>query len=214
MFFDVVHRQGLDLTEWLGVVTAEYDQLLRDAGVAPPTAAVFRPGGWDHGSTTDEMQNYVRALAHCGYAIDSSDATGSFGDPSWRVGLPFGRNAYRLSGGLFEIAPSWAFTCGAPLASRRGLAPVAGLARQPRLWMTRQPGVSVCVLHFDHVFHDWGTRDEVFGVLSPVVVADRIHRMMRTLSIVQTRLGLAPSTFDDLTLPAEAPRAEPSHTLT
>lgn len=200
MFFDVVHRHNMELAEWLGVVTAEYDQLLADASVPAPSHAAFRPGGWDHGSTVDEMQTYVRALSQCGYCIDSSDAAGIFGGPTWRVGLPFGKNAYLLPAGLVELAPSWWLTSGAPVTSRKGLGALATLARQPRLWMTRQPGVSVCVLHFDHLFHDWQRRDGAFRVRSAAVVADRIQQVMRGLSIARVRLGLAPATFDDLPL--------------
>ena len=197
MFFDVVHRQKIDLAKWLAVVTAEYEQLLRDAGLPSPSLAAFRPGGWDHGSTPEEMQTYVRALRKCGYSIDSSDVVGTFGDPSWRVGMPFGTNAYSLGDGLVELAPSWSMTCAAPAASRQGLAALAALARQPRLWMRRQCGVSVGVLHFDHVFHDWDRPDGAFAVLSSTVVADRIHRVMRAVSLVQARLGVASATFDD-----------------
>lgn len=214
MFFDVVHRQGIDLAEWLKVVTAEYDQLLDDAGVPAPTAAAFRPGGWDHGSTPEEMHSYVRALVQCGYSIDSSDVTGTFGDPSWRVGVPFGQNAYGLADGLVELAPSWSFTCGARVTSRQGLAAAASLVRQPRIWMIRRCGVSVGLLHFDHLFHDWRGRDGVFGVRSSTAVADRIHRVMRTLSLVQARLGLTSATFDDLPLSTAPQSAQLSRSLT
>jgi hypothetical protein len=207
MFFDVVRRHNIDLAQWLKVVTAEYDQLLGDARVPAPSRAAFRPGGWDHGSTPEELQTYVRALRHCGYVIDSSDAVGTFGGPSWRVGMPFGKNAYWLSDGLMELAPSWSLTCGAPATSRQGLAALVALARQPQLWMSRQRGVSVGVLHFDHVFRDWHRRDGAFGVRSSAVVADRIHRVMGALAIVQARLGFEPATFDDLPLPVAAERA-------
>ena len=115
MFYDVVRRHNLNLAEWLGVVTAEYDRLLRYAELAMPSTRAFRPGGWDHGSTADEMRTYVSALATCGYRVDSSDAAGAFGDRTWRVGTAFGKNVYRLPGGMIELAPSWSLTCGAPL---------------------------------------------------------------------------------------------------
>ena len=205
MFYDVVRRHKLDLAAWLVVVTAEYERLLRDAALAMPSTRAFRPGGWDHGSTADEMQTYVSALATCGYRIDSSDAAGVFGDRTWRVGTAFGTNVYRLPGELIELAPSWSLTCGAPLISRQGLVALAGLMRQPRLWMSRR-GVSVVVLHFDHLFHDWDRHDGLFGVRSSAVVADRIRRLMRALSIVQAGLGLEPATFDDVAVPRERTR--------
>ena len=201
MFYDVVRRHNLNLASWLAVVTAEYDRLLTHAELATPSTRAFRPGGWDHGSTADEMQTYLSALATCGYRVDSSDAAGAFGDRTWRVGTSFGKNVYRLPGGLIELAPSWSLTCGAPLISRQGMAALAGLIRQPRLWMSRRCGVSAVVLHFDHLFHDWDGHHGLFGVRSPVVVADRIHRLMRGLSAVQAGLGLAPATFDDVAVP-------------
>lgn len=201
MFYDVVRRHNLDLAAWLVVVTAEYERLLRQAELVMPATRAFRPGGWDHGSTAGEMQTYVSALATCGYRVDSSDAAGAFGDRTWRVGTAFGKNVYRLPGELIEFAPSWSLTGGTPLLSRQGVAALAGLMRQPRLWMSRRWGVSVVVLHFDHLFHDWDRHDGLFGVRSSVVIADRIHRLMRGLSVVQTGLGLEPATFDDVVAP-------------
>jgi hypothetical protein len=200
MFYDVVRRHNLDLAAWLVVVTAEYDRLLRDARVQAPAIRAFRPGGWDHGSTTEEIRAYLSALTTCGYEVDSSDASGTFGDRTWRVGVPFGRNVYRLAGGLTEVAPSWPVTCGTRLVSRRGLAALVSLLRQPRVWMSRRPGAAVGVLHFDHLFHDWTARDGLFGVRSASVIAGRIRRLMRGLSMVQERLALEPATFDELPL--------------
>ncbi len=166
MFYDVVHRQGHDLTEWLGVVTAEYERLLADVGVAHPSTASFRPGGWDHGSTPEELRIYTLALSRWGYRIDSSATSGTFGESSWRVGAPFGANAYRLNGGLLELAASWSVNCGTSPASRTGIASLAALARQPRLWGDRgSTGAMVTVLHFDHLFHDW--RGGTVTVCSP-----------------------------------------------
>ena len=201
MFYDVVRRHNLNLASWLEVVTAEYDRLLGHAELAMPLTRAFRPGGWDHGSTDDEMHAYVSALATCGYRVDSSDAAGAFGDRTWRVGTAFGKNVYRLPGEVIELAPSWSLTCGAPLISHQGLVALAGLIPQPRLWMSRRCGVSIVVLHFDHLFHDWHRHDGLFGVRSSAMVADRIRRLMRGLSIVQAGLGLEPATFDDVAIP-------------
>ena len=189
MFYDVVRRHNLNLAEWLGVVTAEYDRLLRYAELAMPSTRAFRPGGWDHGSTADEMRTYVSALATCGYRVDSSDAAGAFGDRTWRVGTAFGKNVYRLPGGMIELAPSWSLTCGAPLVSRRGLAALAGLMRQPRLWMSRRCGASRGRSAFRSFISRLGPSRRTVGVCSSAVVADRIHRLMHGLSIVQSGLG-------------------------
>ena len=140
------------------------------------------------------------ALATCGYRVARATPPARR-DRTWRVGTSFGKNVYRLPGGLMSSAPSWSLTCGAPLISRQGMAALAGLIRQPRLWMSRRCGVSAVVLHFDHLVHDWDGHHGLFGVRSPVVVADRIHRLMRGLSAVQAGLGLAPATFDDVAVP-------------
>jgi hypothetical protein len=198
MFYDVVRRHHADLAAWLEVVTAEYDRLLGDADLTPPAIRAFRPGGWDHGSTAEEIQTYVSALTSCGYRFDSGDACGSFGDRTWRVGAPFGRNLYQLSGGLIELAPSWSLTCGTRFASARSVAAFVSLLRQPRLWASRRPGVAVGVVHFDHLFHDWTRADGTFGVQSASVVRGRIERLMRGLALLQERLGLEPATFDDV----------------
>ena len=200
MFYDVVRRHHANLAAWLVVVTAEYDRLLLDADLTPPTIRAFRPGGWDHGSTADEIQTYVSALTTCGYRVDLSDASGTFGDRTWRVGAPFGRNIYRLSGGLIELAPSWSLTCGARLASARSLAAFVSLVRQPRVWASRRSGVAVGVLHFDHLFHDWTARNGTFGVQSASEIRGRIKRLMRGLAVLQERLELEPATLDDLGL--------------
>ena len=198
MFYDVVRRQGLNLTAWLVVVTAEYERLLRDARVSPPSTRAFRPGGWDHGSTVDEVRTYVAALRACGYRVDSSDASGEFGHRTWRVGAPFGQNVYALSGGLIEVAPSWSLTCGTGLASRRGLAAFGSLMKQPRMWLCRGPGAAVGVLHFDHLFHNGDRRAGLFEVQSAPAITERIKRLMSTLAILQERLGLEPATFDEV----------------
>jgi hypothetical protein len=203
MFYDVVRRQGVNLAAWLVVVMAEYERLLRDARVPPPLTRAFRPGGWDHGSTVDEVRSYLSALTSSGYRVDSSDASGRFGHRTWQVGAPFGKNVYRLQGGLIEVAPSWSLTCGAGLASRRGLAALASLMNQPRMWLGRRPGVAVGVLHFDHLFHDWSSRSGLFEVQSAAAVTGRIKRLMTALSILQERLELEPATFDDVA-PAKA----------
>lgn len=204
MFYDVVRRHNVDLTAWLEVVTAEYDRILSDAAVKPPSVRAFRPGGWDHGSTYDELRTYLAALAKCGYRIDSSDAGGVFGEASWRVGAPFSRNVYRLPDGLIEVASSWSLTCGARLSSARGLAALVALIGQPHVWLDQRPGVVVGVLHLDHLFHDWTGRTGAFGVRSVQLVAARIKRLMKGLATLQQTLEFEPATFDDLTLDTEA----------
>jgi hypothetical protein len=212
MFYDVVRRHKLDLAAWLELVTAEYAQLLKDAEVTLPSTRAFRPGGWDHGSSVDELRIYISALAKCGYLFDSSDAAGVFGTHDWHVGAPYGRNIYRLTEGVIEIAPSWSLTCGARLTSARGLAGLLAMISQPHVCLNRRPGLAVGVLHFDHLFHDWTTRDGAFGVRSVPVIAARINRLMKGLAILQEMLEFAPVTFDDL-MPAMQPAASVSPAL-
>jgi hypothetical protein len=197
VFYDVVHRHNRDFAEWLSVVTAEYDRLLTDAEVSRPTIPVFRPGGWDHGSSSEEMARYVEALARCGYRIDSSDTSGTFGERTWRVGRPFGQNAYQLINGVIELAPSWSLTGGTSIGSRQVVAGVARLVRQPRVWITKRSGTMVTVLHFDHLFHDWSRHDGRFAVQSASEITSRIGRLMAAMSWLRSHLDLATITFDE-----------------
>jgi hypothetical protein len=202
MFYDVVRRHNLNLAAWLVVVTAEYNRLLSAAELPAPSTRAFRPGGWDHGSTVAEIQTYVSALRACGYRVDSSDASGTFGNRTWRLGAPFGKNVYRLPGDLIELAPSWSLTCGQPFASPRGLASLISLMTQPGIWGRRLPGITVGVLHFDHLFHSSWNRSGLFSVQSASVIAGRIKRLMKGLAILQARLELNAATVDDVMLDA------------
>jgi hypothetical protein len=152
MYYDVVHRHGLSWADWLGVVIDEFRRFLEDADVPQPTRLAFRAGGWDCGSSPDEVRDYVGGLEERGVQFDSSASTGVFGSRSWKVGAPFGRNVFKLGPDLTEIAPCWSVNVGGTSRGRSITAAAARLIRQPRVWLHRgDPGIFVSVLHFDHL---------------------------------------------------------------
>ena len=152
MYYDVVHRHGLGWTDWLDVVLDEFRRFLADAEVPQPTRLAFRAGGWDHGSSPDEIQDYVRGLEERGVQFDSSASSGAFGSPSWKVGAAFGSNVFMLGPDLTEIAPCWSLHGGGTPRGRSIAASITRLIRQPEVWLRRRnPGIFVSVLHFDHL---------------------------------------------------------------
>ena len=150
-FFDVVRLNERDLADWMRVLSAEHHRLMTDCGLSGPVKRVFRPGGWDNSSTPDEIRRYIRALREAAYEYDSSAAAGDFGTAGWRVGAPFGRNTFRLGPGLIEVAPTAVVNSAAPPWSRGSLASWGRTLGQPKLVLRSRPGVSVMVLHFDHL---------------------------------------------------------------
>ena len=124
-------------------VRACYETFLAEAGVPVPDNLAFRAGGWDYGSSPEDLHTYLEALNYAGYRIDSSACSGAFGTPSWRMGAEYQANVFRLGPDLIEVAPNEARNCGMP---QHGL-PSAFQSRSPG------PGVFMNVLHFDHLFH-------------------------------------------------------------
>jgi hypothetical protein len=149
LFYDVVHLNGADIGEWLATVRQLHRGFLADAGIPEPAQAAFRAGGWDYGSSSDELARYVAGLREAGFRFDSSAVVGA----DWRVGARFGHNAFSLGEGLAEVAPGAGADCGAALLSRRTVRALRDVLRQPGLWPTsRRAGALVTVLHFDHLF--------------------------------------------------------------
>jgi hypothetical protein len=69
----------------------------------------FRPGGWDHGSTSQDTLLYFEALDASGLIANSGLSTGHFGGPDWRVGNDPGRNLATVAVGqkqIFEVSPT------------------------------------------------------------------------------------------------------------
>jgi hypothetical protein len=69
----------------------------------------FRPGGWDHGSTSADTSLYFQALSDSGLIANSGLSTGDFGGKNWRVGNDPGRNVATVTVGdkkVFEVSPT------------------------------------------------------------------------------------------------------------
>jgi len=199
-FFDVVRLNGLDLAEWLTILTSEYERFLADAGLARPKRRVFRPGGWDNGSTAEELSAYVWSLRDVGYDYDSSATSGDFGTASWRVGTAFAENVFRLDGNLVEVAPTSFANCAAPILSRETLSSLLRMAPQTRLIRRSASGVSVLVLHFDHLLAHRAATYDRFSLPSATLVERRIQSVFRRLAFVHCVLRLTSATFDGLGL--------------
>jgi hypothetical protein len=200
MFYDVVYRGERDWPEWLGTVRADWERFLADAGLPLPERPAFRPGGWDHGVTDDDLRTYVRGVAERGFAYDSSATSGEFGTPSWRVGKPFGENVFSLDGGVVEVAPSWSLDCGAALLSPAGARAASELRGQRALWGGRAEGVFDTVLHFDHLFHEGrGAGRRLWAVEDQADVLARVDRFFRRLRFLRRALRMERSvTYDEL----------------
>jgi hypothetical protein len=192
MFYDVVYRHRRDWAEWMQEVTHAYESLLADAAIGAPAKLAFRPGGWDHGATREDLARYLEGVAEAGYSIDSSATAGVFGEASWRVGAPAGGNVYGLPGGLVEIAPCISMDCGASLVSRRGLSLLKGVVTQSALWRPPFPELAlVVVLHLDHLFHEVREgRTHYFAVHDEQAVRRRVDRAFRQLAALRSALRL------------------------
>lgn len=69
----------------------------------------FRPGGWDHGATSQDTLLYFYALSESGLVANSGLSTGTFGGADFRVGNDPGHNLANVLGGehrLFEVSPT------------------------------------------------------------------------------------------------------------
>jgi hypothetical protein len=197
-FYDVVHRHGRDLSEWLANVVDTYDGYLQDANLHRPQRLAFRAGGWDHGDGVDAIRVYLDALADNAIAVDSSASSGVFGSPSWRVGAPFGSNVFALSDAVVELAPCWAFDCGSGVLTRNGIAAVRRLAAQWRAWLPRtRSGAFVAVVHFDHFFRAAGRAESLDGTHD---VERRIERFFRSLGVLRTALKMNSAALGEVQL--------------
>lgn len=199
MFYDVVHRHRQSLPDWLKLLRSGFSSFLADAEVPLPRRWAFRAGGWDYGSSPGDLAIYLEGLAAAGFEVDSTACSGAFGTQSWRIGAPFGHNAFALSDGLIEIAPCWSLDCAAPRLSRRSAAPLVALGSQRDVWARRRcSGAFVTVLHFDHLFGP--ARGEVRP--SFAVVRARIDRFFTNLTWLRKLLQLRSVTFDNLEIRA------------
>src|SRR4051794_32862406 len=76
MFYDVVYRQGADFADWLGTLTRVHERVLADAGLPAPARRALRAGGWDNGSTAEDLARYAEALRANAFEVDSSATVG------------------------------------------------------------------------------------------------------------------------------------------
>lgn len=190
VYHDVVYRNGADWEEWLGSLLREYEIVLGEGGIPRPAKLAFRAGGWDHGSSAEDMADYVRGLARGGVDFDSSATAGAFGTRSWRVGDHYGDNAFRLADTLVEVAPCWSVAAKRRALSPGGLAALARLGPQWRLWSSRRAsGAFVTVLHFNELLDDGAPLDRV---------KRRIDRLLDVLRAVDRAFDLRSDGFGQL----------------
>jgi hypothetical protein len=195
LYYDAVHKHSVDLADWLVRIRDVHESFLDEAGIPRPRRAAFRAGGWDHGSTPAEAKRYLDALRAAGFDLDSSATSGVFGTRTWRVGAPFGANAFSLPPNLVEVAPTGALDFGVPLMSRAFAGSLARHARQPSLWIPpSRPGALVSVLHFDHLFGPPSAPRDATDANK------RLERFFRRLAPIRRALRLTSTTFDDLVL--------------
>jgi hypothetical protein len=198
--YDVLHRHGRDLAEWIGRVLAHYDNFLADAGIRRPERLAFRAGGWDHGDTKESTRQYIRALEGNSFSFDSSASAGTFGEKGWDPGVPFGSNVFALSDSLVEVAPCWSLNCGRGLASRDAMSSAWRLVHQSRVLRSRRsPGAFVTVLHFDHLFGPDLQRSPA-GRTASRAIEKRVTRFFRVIGVLRKTLNLRSTTFEDLEL--------------
>jgi hypothetical protein len=106
-FFQSFYRSGFRQL----VASLTYAKRLLEQAVYDGQKEViaFRPGGWDHGSTSQDTLLYFEALGASGFVANSGLSTGHFGGPDWRVGNDPGRNLATVTVGekqLFEVSPT------------------------------------------------------------------------------------------------------------
>lgn len=199
MFYDAVYRHGLDLTDWLKTVNRLHKEFLSDADCTEPRMSVFRAGGWDYGSSCNDLRQYMNAVVDAGFCVDSSACRGKFGTPSWQVGTAFGVNVIGLAGGLVEVAPCWSVDCSMEPISGSYMGTIFQLRKHRMLW-TGEAGVFVVVLHFDHLFHNRSNGLCYFAIKDIAIVRKRIERLFRLLTFIRSILRLKCATFDEVVL--------------
>lgn len=106
-FFQSFYRSGYRQL----VASLTYAKRLLEQAVYDDKGEVlaFRPGGWDHGSTSQDTLLYFEALSGSGLVANSGLSTGHFGGPDWRIGNDPGRNLATVKVGekkLFEVSPT------------------------------------------------------------------------------------------------------------
>lgn len=198
LYYDVVIRNQMRLTDWLPGLREMFDGLIRNAGCSYPGTLTFRAGGWDYGSECGDLTHYLDALKQSGFVMDSSACRGVFDTPTWRVGAHFGENTYKFSNGVIEVAPCLSLDSSLRLFSRQFVNTTVEFGKQTQLWLA-QPGILNLVLHFDHLFHEYINREyRYFSVSSFERIAARINALFRFLDGLRHQLRLTNAVFCDL----------------
>jgi hypothetical protein len=200
MYYDIAYRNGMTFREWLPKLMGAFDEFLQEARITRPVDLAFRAGGWDYGSTKDDVSDYLEGLVAGGFAFESGAVAGVRGTRTWRIGAPFGSNTFNLAPPLVEVAPTDSMNCGATVGSIPYYGWISRILRQARLWSPPlRPGVLVTVLHFDELFHlGHGDSTRKFAVVDPAEVARRIDAFFKRIHTVRGLLRLEPCWFADL----------------
>ncbi len=204
MFYRALYDHKINFGVWMDSVRACYETFLAEAGVPVPDNLAFRAGGWDYGSSPEDLHTYLEALNYAGYRIDSSACSGAFGTPSWRMGAEYQANVFRLGPDLIEVAPNEARNCGMP---QHGL-PSAFQSRSPG------PGVFMNVLHFDHLFHRVRSGEcQYFAVTDHDEIRGRISEFFQSMEAWRDSPSLKIATFDDIEFGLPDDATESQHEL-
>jgi hypothetical protein len=206
MYYDVRYRNGLTFRAWLPTIVRAYDAFLDEVGARRPVSLAFRAGGWDYGSTQDDVMDYLAALVESDFSFESGAVTGTYGTRGYRIGLPFGQNVFPLIPPLIEVAPTDSLNSGAKLGTVPSFGWLSRLVRQTRLWMPPfAPGLLVTVLHFDNLFHSGhGRSTRHFAVDDPAEVAVRIDGFFARIAAVRRLLQLEACGFGEIARSVEA----------
>ena len=106
-FYNSFYREGYRAL----VASLTYGKRLLETSVYDRKTKVlaFRPGGWDHGSNSQDTLMYFHALSDSGLIANSGLSQGDFGGKNWRVGNDPGHNLAAISvseSNLFEVSPT------------------------------------------------------------------------------------------------------------
>ena len=106
-FFQSFYRSGYrELVSSLAYGKGFLESVVYDA---KQEVFAFRPGGWDHGSDSQDTLLYFHALADAGLTANSGLSTGDFGKDNWRVGNDPGHNLATIAVDdkqIIEVSPT------------------------------------------------------------------------------------------------------------
>ena len=106
-FFQSFYRRGYH--DMVASLTYGKRLLEKSLYAGKKQVLAFRPGGWDHGSSSQDTLLYFYALSDSGLIANSGLATGDFGSKDWRAGNDPGHNLANVLIGeqrMFEVSPT------------------------------------------------------------------------------------------------------------